>query len=114
MASLIYSILFFPFLLLMSILVWRSGRWERKIIQQELATEVGRTVTPEEYEAIKRDGILRTRRITNTARQRSKALVHAQHELAFRKHRVASAGADPETDPLVAGWRTEITDLRAR
>jgi protease PrsW len=112
-SSLVYSILFFPFLLLMSILVWRSGRWERQVIKQELAAEVGRTVTPEEYEAIKRDGILRTRRIAHTARRRSKALVNAQHELAFRKHRVAAGGGDPETDPLVVGWRTKIAHLRA-
>jgi RsiW-degrading membrane proteinase PrsW (M82 family) len=111
-SSLFYSVIFFPFLLLLLILIWRSGLWERRVIQRELAGEVGRAVTPEEYEAIKRDGFLRTRRIADTARQRSKALVNAQHELAFRKYRVAAAGADPEADPLVAGWRAEIAQLR--
>src|SRR5262245_18464359 len=94
------------------LLIWRSGLWERRVIQRELAGEVGGAVTPVEYEAIKRDSILRTRRITNTARRRSEALVNAQHELAFRKYRVTAAGDDPETDPLVAGWRAEISQLR--
>ena len=110
--SLLYSVVFFPFLLLLIVLIWRSGLWERRVIQRQLAGEIGRAVTPEEYEAIERDGILRTRRIAQTARRRSKALVNAQHELAFRKHRVAAAGADPEADPLVAGWRAEIAELR--
>jgi protease PrsW len=110
--SLVYSVIFFPFLLLMVLLVWRSGLWERRVIQRELAAEVGGAVTPEEYEAIKRDGILRTRRIARTARRRSKALVNAQHELAFRRQRVLAAGGDPETDPLVAGWRVQIASLR--
>jgi protease PrsW len=109
--SLVYAIVFFPFLLLMVILVWRSGRWERNVIQQELAAEVGRAITPEEYEMIKRDGILRTTRIAGAGRRRSKALVNAQHELAFRKRRVAAAGGDPEADLLVAGWRAEIARL---
>jgi RsiW-degrading membrane proteinase PrsW (M82 family) len=111
-ASLFYSVIFFPFLLLLILLIWRSGRWERTVIQRELAAEVGGAVTPEEYESIKRDGMVRTRRIANTARRRSKALVNAQHELAFRKRRVAAAGGDPEADSLVAGWRAEIAHLR--
>jgi hypothetical protein len=111
--SLLYSIVFFPFLLLLIILIWRSGLWERRVIQRELAGEIGGAVTPEEYEAIKRDGILRTRRIAHSARRRSKALVNAQHELAFRKHRVTAIGENPESDPLVAGWRAEIAQLRA-
>jgi hypothetical protein len=36
----------------MALAVWRSGRWERRVIREELATEVGRSVTPEEYQAI--------------------------------------------------------------
>ncbi|HET9220954.1 MAG TPA: PrsW family intramembrane metalloprotease [Roseiflexaceae bacterium] len=113
-SSLLYAVIFFPFLLLLILLIWRSGLWERRVIQRELAGEVGGAVTPEEYEAVRRDGILRTRRIARTAPRRSKALVNAQHELAFRKYGVTAAGGDPEADPLVAGWRTEIAKLRAQ
>jgi RsiW-degrading membrane proteinase PrsW (M82 family) len=111
-SSLLYAVIFFPFLLLLILLIWRSGLWERRVIQRELAGEVGGAVTPEEYEAVRRDSILRTRRIARTAPRRSKALVNAQHELAFRKYSVTAAGGDPEADPLVAGWRAEIAELR--
>jgi hypothetical protein len=83
------------------------------VIREELADEVGGPVTPAEYEQITRDRVFRTRRIVPTDRQRSAALVNAQHELAFRKRRVRDDGSDPEGDPLVAGWRREIAELRA-
>ena len=60
-----------------------------------------------------RDGVFRTRRIVRSDRRRSAALVNAQHELAFRKRRVRADGRDPERDPLVAGWRREIAELRS-
>jgi hypothetical protein len=73
---------------------------------------VGDTVTLEEYEQIERDGMFRTRRIDRASRARSAALVKAQHELAFRKRRVRDRRGNPERDPLVAGWRDEIRQLR--
>lgn len=105
-------IVFFPFVALMLFLLWRSGRWERRVIREELAGEVDGPVTPIEYEQITRDGLFRTRRLASADRRRSAALVNAQHELAFRKHRVRADGGDPERDPLVAGWRREIAELR--
>jgi protease PrsW len=36
----------------------RSGKWERHVIEQELADEVGGAVTPEEYDAIRHDHVL--------------------------------------------------------
>ena len=33
--------LFLPFLLLSAIALWRSGVWERRVIREELAEEVG-------------------------------------------------------------------------
>ena len=45
---------FVPFLLIMALVVWRSGIWERRVIREELANEIGRSVTPEEYEEIVR------------------------------------------------------------
>jgi RsiW-degrading membrane proteinase PrsW (M82 family) len=108
--SLIQLTIFVPFLLIMVLAVWRSGVWERRVIREELASEVGRSVTPEEYQAIVSDRMLRTRRIDRS--QASAALVNAQNELAFRKHRVQSEGGDPERDSLVAGWREDIRRLR--
>ena len=106
-------IIFLPFVLIMLVALWRSGRQERRVITQELAGEVGSAVTPEEYAAIQRDGLFRTRRIDRLDRSRSAALVNAQHELAFRKRAVRLDGEDVDSDPLVAGWRREIASLRA-
>jgi hypothetical protein len=111
-ASLMNVFALFPFVALMILLLWRSGRWERRVIREELADEVGDTVTLSEYDQIDRDGIFRTRRIDRVDRARSAALVKAQHELAFRKRRVRDSGRDPDRDPLVAGWRDEIRQLR--
>jgi hypothetical protein len=93
-------------------MLWRSGRWEREVIREELAEEVGRTVSEPEYEEIRADRMFRTRRIRSGDRRHSAALVEAQHELAFRKRRVRDAGHDPERDALVLGWRAEIERLR--
>ena len=106
-------ILFLPFVIVILVALRKSGKWERRVIEEQLASEVGGAVTPEEYADIRRDGIFRTRRIKRIDRRRSAALVNAQHELAFRKRAVIAARADPETDKLVAGWRREIDALRA-
>jgi protease PrsW len=104
--------IFFPFLLIIGLALWRSGVWERRVIREELAEEVARTVSSEEYRDIVGDRMLRTRRIDRMHPRTSKALVNAQHELAFRKRRVRDAGGDAERDGLVAGWREEIRSLR--
>jgi protease PrsW len=105
--------IFLPFFLIMALAVWRSGVWERRVIREELAGEVGRAVSPSEYQEIVGDRMLRTRRIDRTRPRASAALVNAQHELAFRKKRVRGEGKDPERDTLAAGWRDEIQRLRA-
>ena len=110
--SLIQLTIFVPFLLIMALAVWRSGVWERRVIREELANEVGRSVTPEEYQAIASDRMLRTRRVDRKYPQASAALVNAQNELAFRKRRVRNEGGDPEGDSLVTGWREDIRRLR--
>jgi hypothetical protein len=104
---------FLPFLLILAIALWRSGVWERRVIREELASEVGRSVSPSEYEAIAADRALQTRRIDELRPNRSAALVNAQHELAFRKRRVRDQGKDPEQDRLVVSWRQDIARLRA-
>ena len=106
-------IIFLPFVMIMLVMLRLSGKWERRVIEEQLAEEVGSAVTSEEYAAIKRDGIFRTRRVDRLDRRRSAALVNAQHELAFRKRYVGVKGGDPGADSLVAGWRREIASLRA-
>ena len=107
-----HLVIFFPLLLVMAIALWRSGVWERRVIREELAGEVGRAVTPDEYREIAADHIFRTRRIDRMDRRHSAALVNAQHELAFRKRRVRDEGNDPERDALASGWREDISRLR--
>jgi RsiW-degrading membrane proteinase PrsW (M82 family) len=110
--SLAQLTLFLPFVLVLGFGLWRSGVWERRIIRDELAEEVGRSVTLDEYASIERDGIFRTRRIDELHPAVSAALVNAQHELAFRKRRARDEERDPEADPLVRAWREEIRLLR--
>lgn len=105
-------VIFLPFVLAMLVVLWRSGRQERRVIAEELAGEVGGAVSAEEYDGIRRDRLFRTRRIDRLDRRRSAALVNAQHELAFRKRAVRREGGDPDADPLIAGWRREIDALR--
>ncbi|MEG4576699.1 PrsW family intramembrane metalloprotease [Microcoleus sp. N3A4] len=103
---------FFPFFLLVGIMLWQSGIWERQVIREELADEREPVITPEEYEQVKGDRIFRTRRIPHTNGRTSAAIVRAQDELAIRKWRVKHAGRDVETDALVASWRDELVRLR--
>ena len=112
-ASVQNLLLFLPFVLIVLVTLRASGKWERRVIEEQLASEVGGAVTPEELTEIRRDGIFRTRRLKRVDRRRSAALVNAQHELAFRKRAVIAEGGDPESDELVASWRREIADLRA-
>jgi RsiW-degrading membrane proteinase PrsW (M82 family) len=104
--------IFLPFVALLAIALWRSGVWERRVIREELAEEIGRTVSPAEHDEIAGDRMLRTRRIDPARPRASAALVNAQHELAFRKRRVRDRGRDPERDRLVARWREEIRRLQ--
>ena len=112
--SLLHLTVHLPFLVIMAIALWRSGIWERRVIREELAGEVGPggAVTPLEYQDIISDRIFRTRRIKLERPRASAALINAQHELAFRKRRLKDDGKDPDRDPLVAGWREEVHRLR--
>jgi RsiW-degrading membrane proteinase PrsW (M82 family) len=111
-SSLLQLVLFLPFLLILAIALWRSGVWERRVIRDELADEVGRAVSADEYRDIVGDHMFRTRRIDRLRPHVSAALVNAQHELAFRKRHVRDAGENPDHDRLIAGWREEIGRLR--
>jgi hypothetical protein len=111
-ASLTNLFLFLPFVLLMIWIIRRSGHAERAVIREELADEVGRSITIAEYQAVLADRVYRTRRIDSSNRAASAALVNAQHELAFRKRRLRDRRLDPEADPRVAARRLQIARLR--
>jgi RsiW-degrading membrane proteinase PrsW (M82 family) len=111
--SLVELTIFLPFTAIMAIALWRSGVWERRVIREELADEVGHSVSSDEFVEVVGDGIFRTRRIDRMHPRESAAMVNAQHELAFRKRRVRDEGGDPESDRLVRAWREAIRRLRA-
>ena len=113
-ASVSNLVVFLPFALLLAAIVYRSGMAERRVIIDELAAEVGRSVTAAEYTAIKRDRVFRTRRIDPRNEQVSAALINAQNELAFRKRRLKDRGFDPALDGLLEQRRAQIAALRQR
>jgi RsiW-degrading membrane proteinase PrsW (M82 family) len=113
-ASLSNFVVFLPFALLLAVILWRSGRAERRVIVEELQDEIGRSVTAEEFEAIRADRSFRTRRISKGSPRVSAALVNAQNELAFRKRRLRDRGFDPRLDPVVEQRRSQIARLRQR
>ncbi|MFB2934361.1 PrsW family intramembrane metalloprotease [Aerosakkonemataceae cyanobacterium BLCC-F154] len=110
--SVIKLVTYFPFFLIVGVMLWQSGIWERNVIREQLADEQNPVITPEEYEAVKSDRIFQTRRIPGYNRRTSTAIVRAQNELAFRKWRVQHQGQDVETDTLVTSWREELLRLR--
>jgi protease PrsW len=121
--TLLQLTIFLPFLLTTALALWRGALWERRVIREELAGEVGRTVSRGEYQEIVGDRMLRTRRVDRMQRRASAALVNAQHELAFRKRRMRTEGKDPERDrrgriasrrPAPAGPRVGIRAVSPR
>jgi len=111
-ASISNVVIFLPFVLLLAWTIRSSGKAERKVICEQLEDEIGQCVTPEEYQAMKSDRILRTRRIDSSNRRVSADLVYTQNELAFRKRRLLDHGLDVRDDPVVAQLRTKIVELR--
>jgi protease PrsW len=93
-------------------LLQRSGRWEQEVIRTELAGEVGKVITADEYRILQAEGLFDLRAVPNYPARISRAIVNAQNELSFRKWRVRFEGGDPEADAIVAGWRAEIAALR--
>ncbi len=112
-AAALANLIFQPvaYLLLIAALL-ASASWERRVIREQLAGEVGGAITPAEYEQVKAEGLFSLRRLPGYDRKLSRAIVNAQNELAFRKQAVAQRGGDPEDDALVAAWRADIARLR--
>lgn len=110
--SAIKLVSYFPFFLIVGVMLWQSGIWERNVIREQLADESEPVITLEEYEAVMRDRIFQTRCIAGCDRRTSAAIVRAQNELAFRKWRVKQMGQSPDRDTLVATWRETLGHLR--
>jgi len=105
-------LLFVPYALLIGAIIV-SGQWERRVIRQQLADEVGgQIVTPEEYAQLEREPPYGLRRPAGYSRREARALVTAQNKLAFRKWDVRAAGGDPRTDPVAQALRAEILAIR--
>jgi protease PrsW len=113
-ASLTNLVVFLPFALLLAFILHRSGQAERRVLVEELADEVGRSVTAGEMTAIAADRAFRTRRIDARHARVSAALVNAQNELAFRKRRLKSRGLDPTVDAVLEQRRAQIAALRQK
>jgi len=103
---------FFPFFLIVGVMLWQSGHWELHVIRDGLADETEPVITPDEYEGVQRDRLFTTRHILGMNRRTSAAIVRAQNELAIRKWRVQHEGRDVAIDPVVASWREEVVRLR--
>jgi hypothetical protein len=103
----------FPFYFLIVLALVFSGQWEQKVIRKELKEEIGRSITPEEYQLLERESFFGLRTVPGLPRSTAKAVVNAQNELAFRKWKVKHEGADPELDGLVHAWRADIARLKA-
>jgi RsiW-degrading membrane proteinase PrsW (M82 family) len=112
-ASASNAVIFLPFVAVVAWLLRTSGDWERRVIREELALEIGAAITSAEYEAVLLDRRWRTRRIVRGNRAAARALVNAQNELAFQKRRVRDRGGDPEADTGVRRWRLVIARARA-
>ncbi|HSD57203.1 MAG TPA: PrsW family intramembrane metalloprotease, partial [Methanotrichaceae archaeon] len=103
----------FPFYFLIAIALVFSDQWEQRVIRKELADEIDRSITQEEYELLRRESLFGLRTVPGFPGPVARSIVNAQNELAFRKWRVKCYGGDPELDDLVHAWRADITRLRA-
>jgi hypothetical protein len=104
----------FPFYFLIAIAIYFSGLWEQKTIREELAGEIGSSITPQEYELLLREPLCGLRTVPGYPDRVAREIVNAQNELAFRKWRVKTDGGNPEKDSLVKAWRRDIELLRGR
>jgi RsiW-degrading membrane proteinase PrsW (M82 family) len=103
---------FFP-LLVLSIALVQSGRWERRIIREQLMDEVGRAITLSEYRQLQNESVFGLRRVRGYPRRIAKQIVNAQNNLAFRKWGVQQEGGSLLADPLIQAWREQIMELRS-
>jgi RsiW-degrading membrane proteinase PrsW (M82 family) len=99
--------------LLLAVLLVRSARYERRVIAEELAHEIGGAITPEEYAGIGAEGRFALRRLPGIAARTSRDLVNAQNRIALLRARARHEGRDPNVDVQVVAWRAEVERLRS-
>ena len=106
--------------LLIGVMIWLALQQERRWLRNELADEVGLTLTTADYESLL---TLRGRWGVLTAARRAGGLAAARltgqfqqqaTELAFYKHRVRVRGADDRALKRIADLTHRLADLRSR
>ena len=90
----------------------KSGNWERQVIREQLADEVGAVITPEEYEGVKAEKRFRLRRVPGYSGHTGRAIRNAQNNLAFHKAYLKRKNRPIEGDPLTEYWRGEVARFR--
>jgi RsiW-degrading membrane proteinase PrsW (M82 family) len=104
---------FWAYILLAFAVHW-SEHWEVETIRRQLFSEVGVSVTPDEYVEIEQDAPFKGRTLPGYPKKIATEILDAQDELAYRKWRVEEEGGDVENDELVRAWREHIAHLRTR
>jgi hypothetical protein len=93
--------------------LFKSGTWERGVVRDELADEVGAVITPQEYQGVLAEQRFRLRRIAGYPRRRAGQIRNTQNSLAFHKHYLQRNGRAVDGDPLTQYWRDEVVRLRS-
>jgi protease PrsW len=107
------SLLFFlPFVIMIGIMLWKTGTWELKTVREQLADESESIVSTKEWGALSSEGRWRMRRYPWFSRNQSQELVTAQNELAFAKQWAQDHGDDAANAREIADARTRIAELR--
>ena len=104
------------YLIILPIIIYallKSGNWERQVIRDELADEVGTVVTPEEYEGVQGEKRFRLRSVPGYSAKIGQQIRNAQNSLAFHKSYLKSRNRLVEGDPLADYYRAEVTRLRS-
>ena len=109
-STLLELTIFLPFLLITALALWRSCVRERRVICEELAGEIGRTVSAGEYVDIVADDMLITRRIDPKPDHAPSAAPRSLYRRAFAGQ--CGISRNPDRDSLAVGWREEIWRLR--
>lgn len=112
-ASLRSFFTFLPSVLLILYTLVRTGRWEEKTIQTELAGEPDTVISEKERARLARETHWRMRRYPWESRRHSRSIVAEQNRLAFLKYQVEQEGGDVQTDPEIVAQRARIERIRA-
>jgi RsiW-degrading membrane proteinase PrsW (M82 family) len=101
-------------LIVLWLVIRRSGDTERRIIRERLTDEDSAVVTSEELAGAQAETRWHLRHIDGYDRTTARAIVRLQNELAVRKEFLADRGADAFTDPPAMQIRAEIAALRTQ